>query len=191
MNSKRHYLGYLLYLVPIAIILLSYGAIAVATGESEPFTIVSGPSMQPTILPGSIAVITRIPFQNLQVGDIIVFQPLIALLPGSSCQSGATPTLVTDAAVPCYVIHRIVEITRNAQGQIVTVRTKGDDNTASIRDVDFPINASMYVGKVVLQFPIAGYITQYPYNVTIAALILFALFGEIYFERRNEPKRPA
>ncbi len=190
-RKSRKYLSYLVYLVPIAIILLSYAAIVVATGESEPFTIVSGPSMRPTILPGSIEMIAKTPFDQLRVGDVIVFTPLEALLSPQACQSGAPPTLVTDANIPCFVIHRIVSITTNAQGQRI-LTTKGDDNSQSICGpagsifiIDCDINSSMYVGQVILQFPIAGYVTQYPYNVTIAAFILLALVGEVFLERRQ------
>ncbi len=192
-NSKkgRRYLSYLIYLVPIAIILLGYAALIVATGESEPFTIVSGGSMQPTILPGSIEMISKTPFNQLKVGDVIVFTPLEALLSPEACQSGAPPTLVTDANIPCFVIHRIVNISTDAQGERI-LTTKGDNNQisicggpGSIVTIDCDINESMYVGQVILQFPIAGYVTQYPYNVTVATLILLALVGEVYLEKRQ------
>lgn len=193
-SSKKKYLGYLVYLIPIAIILLGYGLVIVATNEPEPFTIVSGPSMQPTILPGSIAMISKTPFDQLQVGDIIVFTPLIAIQNPSACESGAPPTLASDAPIPCFVIHRIVTISKNNQGKEI-LTTSGDNNgpnpdpctggaPRSIGpDVDCDIDSSMYVGQVVLQFPVAGYVTQYPYNFSLVALILVALLAEIYFER--------
>lgn len=184
----RRSLGYLVYLIPIVVILLAYAAVVIATNEPEPFTIVSGPSMQPTIIPGSIEMISDTPFQKLAVGDIIVFKPLLAL-ESNSCQSGAPPTLASDAAIPCFVVHRIVSITRNQNNQIVSVTTKGDNNPYSISYIDNDINSSMYVGQVVLQFPVAGYATQYPYNVTIAALILLALIAEIYLERKDTKQK--
>jgi signal peptidase I len=190
-SGRKRYLSYLIYLVPIAIILLGYATVVVVTNESEPFTIVSGPSMQPTILSGSIEMISKTPFDKLQVGDVIVFTPLEALLSPEACQSGAPPTLVTDANIPCFVIHRIVNITTNAQGERI-LTTKGDNNpysicgpAGSIDIIDCDINSSMYVGQVILQFPIAGYVTQYPYNVTIATFILLALVGEVYLERKQ------
>jgi signal peptidase I len=193
-KSARRYLSYLIYLIPIAIILLGYATIVVVTNESEPFTIVSGPSMQPTILSGSIELISKTPFDKLQVGDVIVFTPLEALLSPQACQSGAPPTLVTDANIPCFVIHRIVNISTNPEGQRI-LTTKGDNNQFSICGpagsfliIDCDINQSMYVGQVILQFPIAGYVTQYPYNVSIATFILLALVGEIYLEKKQSEK---
>jgi signal peptidase I len=190
-KKSRKYLSYLVYLIPVAVILLAYGAIVVATGETEPFTIVSGPSMQPTILSGSIEMIAKTPFNQLRVGEVIVFTPLEALLSPQQCQSGAPPTLIEDANIPCFVIHRIVNITVNAQGQRI-LTTKGDNNQESICGpsgslliIDCDINQSMYVGQVILQFPVAGYVTQYPYNVTLAGFILLALVAEVYFERKT------
>lgn len=193
-KKSRKYLSYLIYLVPIALILLGYASVIVITNESEPFTIVSGPSMQPTILSGSIEMIAKTPFAKLQVGDVIVFTPLEALLSPEACQSGAPPTLVTDANIPCFVIHRIVNISTNAEGQRI-LTTKGDNNqysicgpAGSILIIDCDINQTMYVGQVMLQFPIAGYVTQYPYNVTIATFILLALVGEVYLEKMQSEK---
>jgi signal peptidase I len=191
-STKKKYLSYLIYLIPIAIIILGYVAIIAATGEGEPFTIVSGPSMQPTIPSGSIEVIAKTPFDQLKVGDIIVFTPMEALLSPQACQSGAPPTLASDANIPCFVIHRIHKISVNSQGQRI-LETKGDNNEAPICDqntifiIDCEINQSMYVGQVVLQFPMAGYITQYPYNVTIASLIILFLIVQFYFERKTTP----
>ncbi len=198
-SGKKKYIGYLFYLIPIAIILLSYVVVIVVTNEPEPFTIVSGPSMRPTILPGSIAMITKTPFDQLKVGDIIVFTPIIALENPNACQSGAPPTLATDANIPCFVIHRIVAIS-NANGKEI-LTTSGDNNRQSfdpcnsaaprsIQGVDCDINSSMYVGRVILQLPLAGYATQSPYNFYIIALIILALIVDLYFERGQSPKPP-
>jgi signal peptidase I len=196
-SGRKKYLGYLFYLIPIAIILLGYVVIIAATNEPEPFTIVSGPSMRPTILPGSIAMITKTPFDQLTVGDIIVFTPIIALENPNACQSGAPPTLATDANIPCFVIHRIVEISNVNGKEILT--TSGDNNRESfdpcnsgaprsIQGVDCDINSSMYVGRVILQLPLAGYATQSPYNFYIIALIVIALIADLYFERGQSQK---
>jgi signal peptidase I len=197
-NSRkaRKYFSYVLYLVPIALIVLGYVVIVVATGESEPFTIVSGPSMQPTIPSGSIEMIAKTPFDKLQVGDVIVFTPLEALLSPQACQSGAPPTLASDANIPCFVVHRIVNITVNSQGQRILLTTKGDNNPGSICSpgtiyiIDCDINQSMYVGQVILQFPLAGYVTQYPYSVTLIGLLFLAVVADIYLDRR-QPASPA
>ena len=78
-KSRINVVRIFIYLIPIFAIIAGYGAIIVVTQESYPFTIVTGTSMQPTIMPGTIAVIDRTPFNQLKVGDIIVFTPQIAL----------------------------------------------------------------------------------------------------------------
>lgn len=154
--------------------------------EQYPFTIVLGTSMEPTILPGSVAMIEKVPFNQLKVGDIIVFVPQEALL--TSCDSTPTNSLVRETPVPCYVIHRIAKITYGPTGS-ETLETKGDNNGISLNFIDTGINSSMYIGKVVLQFPIAGYITVSPYNEIIAAMILVSLGGELLYERRQNQQK--
>lgn len=186
-KSSLRYLRILFYLVPVALLLLGYASITVVTGESYPFTIVTGTSMQPTILPGSVAVIDKVPFNQLKVGEVIVFVPQLALL--YQCDGSPGSSLTSESPVPCYVIHRIVAITTDSRGNRI-VETKGDNNPGSIPYIDTNINSSMYVGKVVMQFPLAGYITEQPYNEYIALVILGALVGELYFERKITAKRP-
>ena len=147
-KSRLRHLRLLLYLVPILAIVIGYGGVILATGESYPFTIVLGHSMTPTILPGSVALIDKVPFNSLQVGDIIVFVPQIAQ---RSRATTLQPTRSTARApIPCFVIHRIVGIVDYPNGTRI-ITTKGDDNGESIPLIDIDVNSSMYIGKVVLQ----------------------------------------
>ena len=181
-RSKLRFVRYILYFVPVLAIIGGYGLLTLVTQESYPFTIVTGTSMQPTILPGSIALIDKIPFNQLQEGNIIVFAPQLSQM--FPCDSTPASSLTSETSVPCFVIHRIVNIEiDNGDNEIMT--TKGDDNPASIPLIDTNISESMYIGKVVLQFPLAGYVTETPYNEYIALIILGALLGELYFERRQ------
>jgi signal peptidase I len=187
-RSRLYYLRYLLYLVPVLLLISGYGLLIVATGESYPFTIVTGTSMQPTILPGSVALIDRVPFNDLHIGNIIVFVPQLAYL--QNCQSSPGSSLTSETQTPCFVIHRIVSITFNADGNRI-ITTRGDNNGYSIPTIDTDINSSMYVGKVILQFPLAGYVTEAPYNEYIAAVILFALIVELFFDRKQSSAKRA
>jgi signal peptidase I len=175
----------LIYLIPIFAIIAGYGVIIAVTQETFPFTIVTGTSMQPTIMPGTIAVIDRVPFNQLKVGDIIVFVPQIAL--ETSCNSSPSSSLTQETPVPCYIIHRIVSITTNSQGQRI-LETKGDNNPISLQGYDTDINSSMYVGQVVLQFPLLGYATVQPYNEYLALIILVALVAQLLIDR-SQSKR--
>lgn len=177
-----------MYLIPIFAILATYGGIIAVTRETYPFTIVTGTSMQPTILPGTVAVIDKVPFNQLKVGDIIVFVPQVALV--LSCNSAPSSSLTSETQVPCYIIHRIVSITTDSQGQRI-VETKGDNNLVSIPSYDTGINSSMYVGQVVLQFPLVGYATVTPYNEYLALLILVVLVAQLLYDRRSPKKEIA
>jgi len=181
-KSKVQYLHYLVYLVPILTIVAAYGVVILVTGESFPFTIVLGQSMVPTILPGSVALIDKVPFHSLHLGDIIVFTPLIALI--EHCSNGPANSLISESPVPCFVIHRIVDI-KDYQNGTRIITTKGDANGASIPNppIDIDVNSSMYIGKVVMQIPEAGYVTTSPTNEYIAAIILIALAADLLFER--------
>ena len=184
-KSRLRHLRLMFYVLPILAIVGGYGLIVAATQESYPFTIVTGTSMEPTIMPGSIAVIDKVPFNQLKVGDIIVFVPQIALL--SQCDGAPSSSLTQEVSTPCFIIHRIVSIQTDAQGNKI-ITTKGDNNPGSINFYDTNINSSMYIGKVVLQFPMVGYITVAPYNEYIALIILVVLVGQLLFDRRRPKK---
>ncbi|HXQ93451.1 MAG TPA: hypothetical protein VN739_10640 [Nitrososphaerales archaeon] len=176
----------LVYFIPIFAIIAGYGLIVVATQENSPFTIVTGTSMQPTILPGTIALIDKVPFDQLKLGDVIVHTTQLSLL--SPCDSSPASTLTGEVSNPCFVIHRIVDIRTDTNGNKV-VTTKGDDNSYSIPEIDTGINQSMYLGKVVLQFPLLGYVTEQPYNEVIAFFIFIALIAELFFERKQSSSK--
>ncbi len=181
-KSRLRYLRALTYFIPIFAIIAGYGLIVVATQESSPFTIVTGTSMQPTILPGSIALIAKVPFSQLQLGDVIVHTTQDSLL--APCDSSPAQTLTGEVSNPCFVIHRIVEIQTDSSGNRI-ITTKGDDNSITISGIDTGINQSMYLGKVIVQFPMLGYLTEQPYNEVIALFIFIALIVELLFERRQ------
>jgi len=173
--------------VLIAAVLLGYQGITYATGESNPFTVVTGTSMEPTILAGTVAVISKVPFDHLKIGDVIVFTPQVALL--QHCDSTPGGSLTAETAVPCFVIHRIVSISFTNDGQRY-LTTKGDDNQASLPFYDTNITSSMYIGKVILQIPLLGYLTESPYNEYAAGIILLVLVGQFLWERRSSERKP-
>ena len=86
-------------------------------------------------------------FYNLKVGDIIAFQ---------------TPSEDDENKTVVHRISAIIEQGNNLKGEPIlcspipideviqerTLLTKGDDNSCSLPDVDFPITIKEYVGKV-------------------------------------------
>ena len=95
-------------------------------------------SMEPAMPIGSIAVMLPVAPEDVQVGDIIVFQP------------PRHPTILNPDVI---VSHRVIEV--QADGELYFI-TKGD----AVEDPDiFPIPASNVQGKVVFSFPYLGYVS--------------------------------
>lgn len=151
----------------IAIILLG---IWFAFGMSNPFYVVASGSMVPNLNVNDFVIVSHnIPFNNLKIGDIIVFK-----------------TYGTDASGNhATIVHRVAEIiTDESNGQKI-IRTKGDANPDSIPGVDYPIFQPLYVGKVVYVIPKLGVITNIfrpPANYILIGVILIVL---IYYLRKN------
>ena len=86
-------------------------------GTSNPFYVVSSGSMYPELAMYDIIVVTgHAPFDDVRVGDIIVFER-----PKDQAK---------------VIVHRVVAI---VDDDPKLLRTKGDNNQASIPGTDFPI----------------------------------------------------
>ena len=122
-------------------------------GAANPFYVVSSGSMYPQLAMYDIIVITgHAPFEGVKVGDIIVFDR-----PKDHDK---------------VIVHRVVAV---IDDDPKTLRTKGDNNQASIPGTDFPITEQEYKGTVVHVIPQVGYITkvlQPPINYIIIAVIV-------------------
>ena len=93
--------------------------------NSNTFIIQSG-SMMPTLkVNEKVDVDKNVPFEDLEIGDIIVFNR-----PSDHNR---------------VIVHRVVSIINDDP---ITLRTKGDANPASIPGTDFPITEEEYIGKV-------------------------------------------
>jgi len=130
---------------------------------------VDGTSMLPTLEEGDLVVIQTVPFSDLHVGDIIVYNPPCSL-------SGES------------VIHRVVEVTGNG------VITQGDNNNYT--DVEGhiaggPVTPDCYVGKVVFVVPYIERIAALPdgANYVIAALLLAAVIYLWFGDSRPAQER--
>jgi len=157
-------------LIGIAII-IGGGLLAIHTlfGSFNPFYVVVSGSMIPTINIGDIVIIKNnsfdTSFNNLKVGDIIVFR---------------APEAKTDDGKPKVIVHRIDEIGNFFQKEVI--RTKGDANPYSIPGIDYPLFTENYVGKVVFVVPKIGTISMIitpPINYIIMAIIIGLLIYSI------------
>ena len=122
-------------------------------GAQNPFYVVSSGSMYPELAMYDIIVISgHIPFDDVKIGDIIVFDK-----PKDHSK---------------VIVHRVVAV---VDDDPKTLRTQGDNNQNSIVGTDYPITKEEYIGKVVHVVPQVGFITkilQPPINYIIIAVII-------------------
>ena len=128
-------------------------ALQVYFGTPNPFYVVSSGSMYPELAMYDIIVVTgHASCEDVKVGDIIVFDQ-----PKDHKK---------------VIVHRVVAV---VDDDPKTLRTKGDNNQASIPGTDFPITEEEYIGTVVHLIPQVGYVTkilQPPVNYIIIAIII-------------------
>ena len=140
----------LIIVIGVAIIWMG---LRVVFGTENPFYVVSSGSMVPELQVYDVLVIQgNIPFQQIDVGDIIVFN--------------------RPADHDRVIVHRVVAIIDEDPR---TLRTKGDANPASIHGTDFPITEEEYIGEVYTVIPQVGYVTRIltpPINYVIIAIII-------------------
>ena len=128
-------------------------ALQVYFGTPNPFYVVSSGSMYPQLAMYDIIVVTgHASFEDVKVGDIIVFDQ-----PKDHDK---------------VIVHRVVAV---VDDDPKTLRTKGDNNQASIPGTDFPVTEEEYIGTVVHLIPQVGYVTkilQPPINYIIITIII-------------------
>ncbi len=146
----------------------------IALGTRNPFYVVSSESMVPILKVNDVLVVRGGTFDQLKVGDIIVFNE----------PDGGDKVIV----------HRIAEIATDSNGDKI-IRTKGDANPGSIPGVDFPITRADFIGRVVYVLPGVGFITKIispPINYIIIAIILAILFfNRIWKKGKTGPPAPS
>lgn len=170
---RRHWAHRVLSaLLSLVVVLLAVGfavaAIAVKSGKWEASSVLSG-SMEPKLPTGSVVIAQREPVTSLKVGDIVIFHR-----PDEPDRQ---------------VVHRIVKITRSAQGPVL--ETKGDanrtkdpwhvrprDDTAWIVRHDVP-----YIGYVVTSIH-----TETGFRVLLGAAAVLIVGGTVVLLWR--PKKP-
>jgi len=137
-------------------------------GAQNPIYVVSSGSMYPELAMHDIIVISgHIPFEDVKIGDIIVFDR-----PKDHDK---------------VIVHRVVAV---VDDNPKTLRTKGDNNQNSIVGTDYPITKEEYKGTVVHVIPQVGFITkilQPPINYIIIAVIIgIMIIRQIY--RKDKKK---
>lgn len=152
-------------IVVVGVLIIWFG-LKIVTGTDNPFYVVSSGSMVPVLQVYDVLIVDgKIPFDKVQVGDIIVFN--------------------RPSGHDRVIVHRVAAI---IDENPFTIRTKGDANPASIPGTDFPITEEEYIGKVWQVVPQVGYITrimQPPVNYIIIAVII----GIMVFKQISKSKK--
>ena len=152
-------------IVALGVIVIWVG-LQLAFGTENPFYVVASGSMIPELQVYDVLIVQgHVPFEDVQIGDIIVFD--------------------RPSGHDRVIVHRVVSITDDNP---VTLRTKGDNNVASIPGTDFPITEKEYIGKVEFQIPQIGYVTQVlkpPTNYILIVLVIGVMIVKEIIKRRN------
>ena len=149
----------------VGVIIIWIG-LQVAFGTENPFYVVASGSMIPELQVYDVLIVQgHVLFDDIQIGDIIVFD---------------RPT-----GHDRVIVHRVVAITDEDPR---TVRTKGDNNNASIPGTDFPITNEEYIGKVEYIVPQIGFVTQVlkpPTNYILIVLVIGVMVVKEIIKRKN------
>ena len=168
MGKKSVSKGVIKDIVIVAVgVLVIWIGLQVAFGTQNPFYVVASGSMIPVLEVYDVLIVSgHEPFEELEVGDIIVFNR-----PSDHNR---------------VIVHRVASILDEDPR---TIRTKGDANPASIPGTDFPITEEEYIGKVAYTLPQVGYITQLlkpPINYVIIAIVIGIMIVKQFTKRKKE-----
>ena len=152
-------------------VIIMWIGLQVVFGTENPFYVAASGSMIPEIQVYDVLVVqSHVSFKDIKIGDIIVFE--------------------RPSGHDRVIVHRVVSITDDDPR---TLRTKGDNNVASITGTDFPITEKEYMGKVEYIVPQLGYVTQVlkpPTNYIIDLIILsIPVVMHFRFKKENSSKQ--
>lgn len=154
-----------LVIVAVGVIVIWIG-LQVAFGTENPFYVVASGSMIPKLQVYDVLIVQgHVLFKDIQIGDIIVFN--------------------RPSGHDRVIVHRVVAITDDDPK---TIRTKGDNNNASIPGTDFPITEDDYIGKVEYIIPQIGFVTQVlkpPTNYILIVLVISVMIVKEIIKRKN------
>lgn len=153
-------------IVAIGVVVIWVG-LQVAFGTQNPFYVVASGSMIPVLQVYDVLIVQgHEPFEDIKVGDIIVFN--------------------RPSGHDRVIVHRVAAI---IDDEPKTIRTKGDTNPASIPGTDYPITKEEYIGKVAYTIPQVGYITQLlkpPMNYIIIVIVIGVMVVKQMSKKKNE-----
>ena len=168
LNKKSMSKGILKDIIIVAIgVIVIWIGLQVAFGTQNPFYVVASGSMIPVLQVYDVLIVQgHEPFEDIKVGDIIVFN--------------------RPSGHDRVIVHRVAAILNDDPK---TIRTKGDANPGSIPGTDFPITKEEYIGKVAYVIPQVGYVTQIlkpPMNYIIIVIVIGIMNVKQISKKKNE-----
>ena len=147
-----------------------WGSLMAVFGTQNPFYVVSSGSMVPALQVYDIIVVRgNAPFEQVEVGDIIVFDR-----PSDHDR---------------VIVHRVAAITDDDP---YTVRTLGDANPGPIPGTDYPITADEYIGTVEHVVPQVGFVTRiFAYQIggiPLNYVLIIIIVGAVIAKQALKPK---
>lgn len=147
-----------------------WGSLMAVFGTQNPFYVVSSGSMIPALQVYDIIVVRgNAPFEQVEVGDIIVFDR-----PSDHDR---------------VIVHRVAAVTDDDP---YTVRTQGDANPGPIPGTDYPITADEYIGTVEHVVPQVGFVTRiFAYQiggVPLNYVLIIIIVGAVIAKQALKPK---
>lgn len=150
-------------------LLIIWVLIGVVFGTMNPFYVVVSGSMVPELKVHDVIIVQgHAPIEKVEIGDIIVYN--------------------RPSDHERVIVHRVVSV---IDDDPITLRAKGDANSASIPGTDYPITADDYIGSVAYVIPQIGYIVQAikpPVNYIIIVVIIGIMITKHIRKKKSEVK---
>ncbi len=144
-------------------------------GGVQIYDVYPTPSMRPTLEVGDLVIVEAVPFNNIHIGDVIVFSPPIT---GGGCESEV-------------IVHRVVNVTTD--GYLITQGDNRDTNPRPDEPLSWPpVTPECVKGVVVLSLPFLGRISEAfppPLNYVLVAAIIALIFVVELFSGSKEGKK--
>ena len=163
-KQRKLIINILTIAIPILSIIAIYFGLQIALATDRPFVAVAGGSMSPSLEVGDLVIVQGIPPTDIQVGDIIIFDP-----PQGS-----------------QTIHRVTRIQTLPNGTI-QFKTKGDANPNE--DLHWIPEQNVH-GRVLYRIPYIGWLALDP-TIPITIIIIIVIIIVIWPERSKRRRRRA
>ena len=144
-RRRKHIINILTIALPILSLVVIYFGLRIALATESPFVAVVGSSMSPTLEGGDLVIVQGASPSNIQIEDIIVFEP---------------PQGVR-------TIHRVTKM-QVLQDGTIQFKTKGD----AVDQEDDWVSEQYVLGRVIYRIPYLGYLILDPVIIIIVVIVI-------------------